>query len=115
MPSIYLNVPKMETATRDRLVEGLYTAVAGVIKGPKIHTFVNEYEFLYENGKPHSGSEMTVVTLEAGPMPAEKIALIGGEMDKAVKAVLGESQGSTFVYHANQLDHLVINGQPLKK
>lgn len=115
MPSMYLNVPKLETQKRDQLVQKLYEAATTVLKVPHIYTFVNEYETIYENGKPWEAPDMTVINLEAGPMPAEKIEIIGGHMADAVKAILGEGQGTTLVYHANQLDHIAINGKLIKK
>ena len=52
MPSMYVNVPKLPQETKDTLVAKLYEAAAPVLKAPHIYTFVNEYETLYENGKP---------------------------------------------------------------
>ena len=115
MPSMYLNVPKLETQKRDQLVEKLYEAATTVLKVPHIFTFVNEYETIYENGKPWAAPNMNVINLEAGPMPADKIEVIAGHMTEAVKTVLGEEQGTTLVYHANQLDHIAINGKHIKK
>jgi phenylpyruvate tautomerase PptA (4-oxalocrotonate tautomerase family) len=115
MPSMYLNVPKLETAKRDQLVEKLYEAATTVLRVPHIYTFVNEYETVYENGKPWDAPNMNVVNLEAGPMPVEKIEVIAGHMTEAVQAVLGEDQGTTLVYHANALDHIAINGKLIKK
>lgn len=115
MPSMYLNVPKLGIETRDQLVEKLYEAATTVLKVPHIYTFVNEYETVYENGKPWAAPHMNVINLEVGPMPAEKIEVIAAHMTDAVKAVLGEEQGTTLVYHANQLDHIAINGKLIKK
>lgn len=115
MPSIYLNLPKSESAKRDALVETTYAAAASVLKGMHIHTFVNEYDVMYCDGKPEANSTMTVITLEAGPMPVDKIEIIGSKMAEGVKAVMGDAQETTLVYHANGLDHLVINGKLIKR
>jgi hypothetical protein len=48
-------------------------------------------------------------------MPVDKIEVIGAHMTEAVKEVLGEDQGTTLVYHANQLDHIAINGKLIKR
>lgn len=115
MPSMYVHIPKMEKAARETLVAKLYGAAAAVIKGPDIYTYVTEYETLYKNGLPCPDPTMNVVNLEAGPMPVEKIELIGAGMAQAVKETLGEAQGTTLVYHANGLDHIAINGKLIKK
>ncbi|MFQ9411642.1 MAG: hypothetical protein ACLR1T_12090 [Evtepia gabavorous] len=52
MPSMYVNVPRLEQETKNTLVAKLYDAAAPVLKAPHIYTFVNEYETLYENGQP---------------------------------------------------------------
>lgn len=115
MPSMYVNVPKLETEKRDLLAEKLYEAATVVLKVPHIFTFVNEYETVYHNGKPWETPNMTVVNIEAGPMPVDKIEVIGAELDKAVKAVFGEEQKCTMVYHGNGLDHIAIGGKLIKK
>lgn len=115
MPSMYVNIPKYETAKREALVEKLYEAASKVIKGVTIYTYVNEYQTVYANGKPLEAPTMNVVNLEAGPMPVDKIEVIGELMAQAVKDVLGEEQGTTLVYHANGLDHISINGKLIKK
>ena len=115
MPSMYLNVPKMEAEKKNALVKGLYEAATTVLKVPHIFTFVNEYETVYNNGEAWENPTMNVINLEAGPMPAEKIETIAGHMTAAVKTALGEEQGLTLVYHANQLDHIAINGNLIKK
>lgn len=115
MPSMYVNVPKLAEPTRDQLVEKLYEAATTVLKVPAIYTFVKEYDTVYKNGKPWEAPNMTVVNLEAGPMPVDKIEAIGAALADAVKASLGEDQGATLVYHANGLDHISINGKLIKK
>lgn len=115
MPSMYVNVPKLEAQKKDQLVEKLYEAAAKVLKVPGIYTYVSEYETVYKNGKPWPEVNMTVINLEAGPMPADKIETIGGYLAEEVKACLGEDQETTVVYHANQLDHIAINGKLIKK
>lgn len=115
MPSMYVNVPKLEAEKRDQLVEKLYEAAAKVLKVPGIYTYVSEYDTVYKNGKPWPEASMAVINLEAGPMPADKIELIGGYLAEEVKACLGEEQETTLVYHANQLDHIAINGKLIKK
>ena len=55
MPSMYVNVPRLEQETKNTLVAKLYDAAAPVLKAPHIYTFVNEYETLYENGQPARG------------------------------------------------------------
>jgi len=115
MPSMYVNVPKLPEKKRDELVLKLYEAATTVLKVPGIYTYVNEYDTLYKNGKPWEAANMTVINLEAGPMPVDKIELIGTAIDGAVKATFGEEQGSTLVYHANGLDHIAINGKLIKK
>lgn len=118
MPAMYVNAPKLDPKTRDRLVEKLYEATIPVFKGPKgpaIHTFVNEYETLYENGKIEETPKMLVINMEASALPADKIELIAEGLSAAAKEVLGDGQGTTFVYHANGLDHIAMNGKLLKK
>jgi len=115
MPSMYVNVPKLAQPTRDQLVEKLYEGATTVLKVPAIYTFVKEYDTIYKNGKPWEAPNMTVINLEAGPMPVEKIETIGAALADAVKSVLGEKQGTTMVYHANGLDHIAINGKLIKK
>lgn len=115
MPSMYVNVPKLPVEKRDELVLKLYEAASTVLKVPGIYTFVNEYDTVYKNGTPWEAANMTVINLEAGPMPVDKIELIGAAIDGAVKAVMGEAQGATLVYHANGLDHIAINGKLIKK
>ncbi len=115
MPSMYLHIPKMDKEVKETLVAKLYGATAAVIKGPDIGTYVTEYETVYKNGLPCQAPTMNVVNLEAGPMPVEKIEQIGAGMAQAVKDVLGEEQELTFVYHANGLDHIAVNGKLIKK
>ena len=115
MPSMYLNVPKMETEKKNALVKGLYDAASTVLKVPHIYTFVNEYETVYNNGEAWETPNMNVINLEAGPMPVEKIETIAQNLTAALKAALGEEQGLTLVYHANALDHIAINGKLIKK
>ncbi len=115
MPSMYVNVPKMEAAQRDTLAAKLFEGASKVLRGMDIHTYVNEYATLYHNGQPSDSTDMTVINVEAGPMPVEKIEVLGQNIDEAVKAVFGAQQGCTMVYHGNGLDHLSINGKLLKK
>lgn len=115
MPSIYVNIPKSALAKSDALVEKVYGAAAAVIRGVHIYTYVNAYDVVYYDGKPQESPNMTVINLEAGPMPVDKIEVIGQGMAEAVKAVLGEDQGTTLVYHANGLDHIAVNGKLIKR
>ena len=89
MPSMYVNVPKLPQETKDTLVAKLYEAAAPVLKAPHIYTFVNEYETLYENGKP-APQQMVVANLEAGPTKEEKVNALAEGMRAAVREVLGE-------------------------
>ena len=43
MPSMYVNVPKLDQPTKNALAAKLYEAAAPVLKAPHIFTFVNEY------------------------------------------------------------------------
>ena len=115
MPSMYVNVPKLETAKRDALAEKLYGAISSVIKGATIYTFVQEYETVYKDGKPWEAPTMLTVNVEAAKMPYEKIEVIAQGMTAGAREVLGEEQGVTMVYHANGLDHIAINGKLIKK
>ena len=63
MPSMYVNVPRLEQETKNTLVAKLYDAAAPVLKAPHIYTFVNEYETLYENGQP-APQKMVVANIE---------------------------------------------------
>ena len=87
MPSMYVNVPKLPQETKDTLVAKLYEAAAPVLKAPHIYTFVNEYETLYENGKP-APQQMVVANLEAGPTKEEKVNALAEGMRAAGSAVL---------------------------
>mgnify|MGYP000137519271 CR=1 FL=1 len=66
MPSMYVNVPRLEQETKNTLVAKLYDAAAPVLKAPHIYTFVNEYETLYENGQP-APQKMVVANIEPAP------------------------------------------------
>lgn len=96
MPSMYVNVPKLPQETKDTLVAKLYEAAAPVLKAPHIYTFVNEYETLYENGKP-APQQMVVANLEAGPTKEEKVNALAEGMRAAVREVLGEEIGRAHV------------------
>ena len=109
MPSMYVNVPKLEAQTKNALVAKLYDAAAPVLKAPHIYTFVNEYETLYENGQP-SQHPMVVANIEAGPIKEEKVNAIAEGMRAAVREVLGEDKELTLVFHDNALDRLAIGG-----
>ena len=109
MPSMYVNVPKLEQNTKDALVEKLYAAAAPVLKAPHIYTFVKEYETLYENGKP-GNHNMVVANIEAGPIKEEKVNAIAEGMRAAVREVLGEEKELTLVFHDNGLDRIAIGG-----
>ena len=109
MPSMYVNVPKLPQETKDTLVAKLYEAAAPVLKAPHIYTFVNEYETLYENGKP-APQQMVVANLEAGPTKEEKVNALAEGMRAAVREVLGEDKDLTLVFHDNALDRLAIGG-----
>ena len=85
MPSMYVNVPRLEQETKNTLVAKLYDAAAPVLKAPHIYTFVNEYETLYENGQP---------------APQKMV----------VREVLGEDKDLTLVFHDNGLDRIAIGG-----
>ena len=98
MPSMYVNVPKLPQETKDTLVAKLYEAAAPVLKAPHIYTFVNEYETLYENGKP------------APQQKEEKVNALAEGMRAAVREVLGEDKDLTLVFHDNALDRLAIGG-----
>ena len=73
------------------------------------YTFVNEYETLYENGKP-APQQMVVANLEAGPTKEEKVNALAEGMRAAVREVLGEDKDLTLVFHDNALDRLAIGG-----
>lgn len=110
MPSMYVNVPKLEQAKKDALVEKLYAAAAPILKAPHIYTFVNEYETLYENGKPAEDQQMIVSNIEAGPTKEEKVNSLAAAMMEAVQEVLGKEHNFTLVYHDNALDRIAIGG-----
>jgi len=117
MPGMYVNLSKLDTQTRDLLAEKLYAGTVPVFKGekgPAIHTYFNEFETLYENGKPLAKKDVTI-NMEASTMPVEKIELLAEGLTAAVHEVLGEDCGCTVVYHANGLDHIAMNGKLLKK
>ena len=97
MPSMYVNVPKLEQGTKDALAAKLYDAAAPILKAPHIYTFVNEYETLYENGQP-APQKMVVANALAESMQA------------AVQEVLGEDKKLTLVFHDNGLDRIAIGG-----
>lgn len=111
MPSMYVNTPKLEQSQKDDLVSKLFDAAAPVLKVPEIFTYVNEYETIYLNGKPSSDQKMLVINLEAGPMKAEKIEILAGALLEVVQSVLGADKKLTLVFHANDLDHIAINGK----
>ena len=111
MPSMYVNVPKIEQSQKDALAAQLYDAAVPVLKVPEIFTYVNEYETIYQNGKPSADQKMMVINIEAGPMKAEKIETLSGALLEVVKSVLGEDKKLTLVFHANDLDHIAINGK----
>ena len=113
MPSMYVNVPKMEQSKKDALVEKLYAAAAPILKVPHIFTFVNEYETLYQDGKPIADRQMIVANLEAGPTKEEKVNALGTEMMKAAQEVLGADHGFTLVYHDNALDRIAMGGKTI--
>lgn len=79
MPSMYVNVPKLEQGTKDALAAKLYDAAAPILKAPHIYTFVNEYETLYENGQP-APQKMVVANIEAGPTKEEKVNALAESM-----------------------------------
>ncbi len=117
MPGMYVNMSKVTPETRDLLAEKLYAGTVPVFKGekgPKIHIYFNEVDMVYENGKPLEKKDLTI-NLEASAMPVEKIELLAEGLTAAVREVLGEECGCTFVYHANGLDHIAMNGKLLKK
>lgn len=110
MPSMYVNVSKMDQEKKNVLVEKLYDAAVPVLKAPHIYTFVKEYETLYENGKPLADQKMVVVNIEAGPTKEEKVNALAENMLGAVKEVLGEEKQLTLVFHDNGLDRIAIDG-----
>ena len=101
MPSMYVNVPKLEQGTKDALAAKLYDAAAPILKAPHIYTFVNEYETLYENGQP-APQKMVVANIEAGPTKEEKVNALAESMQAAVQ--------ETLVFHDNGLDRIAIGG-----
>ena len=109
MPSMYVNVPKLEQGTKDALAAKLYDAAAPILKAPHIYTFVNEYETLYENGQP-APQKMVVDNIEAGPTKEEKVNALAESMQAAVQEVLGEDKKLTLVFHDNGLDRIAIGG-----
>ena len=113
MPSMYVNVPKLEQSTKDALVAKLYAAAAPVLKAPHIYTFVNEYETLYENGQPAADQAMIVANIEAGPTKEEKVNTLAENMMGAVQEVLGQERNFTLVYHDNALDRIAIGGKTI--
>ena len=88
MPSMYVNVPKLEQGTKDALAAKLYDAAAPILKAPHIYTFVNEY----------------------GPTKEEKVNALAESMQAAVQEVLGEDKKLTLVFHDNGLDRIAIGG-----
>ena len=88
MPSMYVNVPRLEQETKNTLVAKLYDAAAPVLKAPHIYTFVNEYETLYENGQP-APQKMVVANIEAGPIKEEKVNAIAEDMDILIVMCIG--------------------------
>ena len=109
MPSMYVNVPRLEQETKNTLVAKLYDAAAPVLKAPHIYPFVNEDETLYENGPP-APQKMVVANIEAGPIKEEKVNAIAEGMRAAVREVLGEDKDLTLVFHDNGLDRIAIGG-----
>lgn len=109
MPSMYVNVPKLEQGTKDALAAKLYDAAAPILKAPHIYTFVNEYETLYENGQP-APQKMVVANIEAGPTKEEKVNALAESMQAAVQEVLGEDKKLSLVFHDNGLDRIAIGG-----
>lgn len=113
MPSMYVNVSKLDQEKKNALVDKLYNAAAPVLKAPHIYTFVKEYETLYENGKPLPEQKMVVVNIEAGPTKEEKVNALAEAMQGAVQEVLGEDKKLTLVFHDNALDRIAIGGKTI--
>lgn len=109
MPSMYVNVPRLEQETKTPWWPSSMTPPAPVLKAPHIYTFVNEYETLYENGQP-APQKMVVANIEAGPIKEEKVNAIAEGMRAAVREVLGEDKDLTLVFHDNGLDRIAIGG-----
>ena len=117
MPGMYVHVSKLAPETRDLLAEKLYAGTIPVFKGekgPTIHTYFNEYDVVYDNGKLQEKKGITI-NLEASAMPVEKIELLAEGLTAGAKEVLGDDCHCTVVYHANGLDHIAMNGKLLKK
>lgn len=113
MPSMYVNVSKLDQEKKDALVEKLYNAAQPVLKAPHIYTFVKEYETLYENGKPVEDQKMVVINLEAGPTKVEKVDALAEAMQGAVQEILGAEKKLTLVYHDNALDRIAQGGMTI--
>ena len=113
MPSMYVNVSKIDQEKKNVLVEKLYDAAAPVLKAPHIYTFVKEYETLYENGKPVADQKLVVVNIEASPTKEEQVNSLAEHMLGAVKEVLGEDKNLTVVFHDNGLDRIAIGGKTI--
>lgn len=109
MPSMYVNVPRLEQETKNTLVAKLYDAAAPVLKAPHIYTFVNEYETLYENGQPPP-RRWWWPTSRPAPSRRRRCNAIAEGMRAAVREVLGEDKDLTLVFHDNGLDRIAIGG-----
>ena len=99
MPSMYVNVPRLEQETKNTLVANLYDAAAPVLKAPPLD----------ENRQP-APQKMVVANIEAGPIKEAKVNAIAEGMRAAVREVLGEDKDLTLVFHDNGLDRIAIGG-----
>ena len=82
MPSMYVNVPRLEQETKNTLVAKLYDAAAPVLKAPHIYTFVNEYETCLLYTSP-ADSDITVVKVVSAQLYINSMDEIKHNAEKA--------------------------------
>ena len=108
MPSMYVNVPKLEQGTKDALAAKLYAAAGHGRAGARRGHGGCEAEG--REGGGEEAQKMVVANIEAGPTKEEKVNALAESMQAAVQEVLGEDKKLTLVFHDNGLDRIAIGG-----
>lgn len=108
MPSMYVNVPRLEQETKTPWWPSSMTPPPRS-EGPHIYTFVNEYETLYENGQPPP-RRWWWPTSRPAPSRRRRSMPSPRACARRCGRFWERTKDLTLVFHDNGLDRIAIGG-----
>lgn len=114
MPVVKLMSNPLSTEQKDSIAPALYDVLVKHIHVPHIEIFFDGYDALWAFGKKKAGYHSMACIVEGPDLPPDTMTALSNDMLRVFRDILGDPEfGMTFIYHANDDNHIVIDGELL--